>query len=131
MTLNEFINKKDHIKKDTVTFDEFIHKDDYILDVQPQPQQPNYSIHVGVRLLERMKITCLGVEREIKEIIEKEKEMEMEKENDCPICLESFTERSYFTGKCGHKFCSSCICENMSKNMHSGHKCPLCRDDFM
>ena len=130
MTFDEFIKKDDYITKDTVTFDEFIHKDNYILDIQNK-----YSFHVGVELLERMKITCLGVEKEIKEIIEKEmemeKEMEKEKENTCPICLESFTVRSYFTGKCGHKFCSYCICENMNKNMHTGHKCPLCRDDFM
>jgi len=117
-------------KKKSFCFDDLIN-DDYIFNMENN----KYLVREGVIGLHKLKNACIGVEKEIEDMIEKEKEQkkenEQEKENECPICLESIIKKSYFTGKCGHKFCSSCICENMSKNTHTGHKCPLCRDDFM
>ena len=83
------------------------------------------DVSEDVELLKNLKNKCINVEKEIKELIEQDKE------NECPICIEDIRGKSYFTGLCGHKFCARCICSNMSKNKHTGHLCPLCRSEFM
>ena len=108
-------------------FDDFLNNDNYILHAENN----KHLVREGVMVLHKLKNACIDVEKEIEDMIERDEKKEQAKENECAICLESFTKKSYFTGKCGHKFCSSCICENINKNTHTGHKCPLCRDDFM
>ena len=98
---------------------------DFIINDSYHEAPRSIDIREDVELLEMLKYKCNGVEKEIKEM------MQEEKDNECPICIEEIRGKSYFTGLCGHKFCSRCICDNMSKNKHSGHLCPLCRKDFM
>jgi Ring finger domain len=49
-------------------------------------------------------------------------------EETCPICFETlFTNSNYTITKCGHKFCTQCICKHVSLQNHS---CPFCRDNL-
>jgi hypothetical protein len=84
------------------------------------------DISADVALLENMRGRCMDIEQELHEL-----ENASEKDNECPVCMEDITGKSYFTGKCGHKFCSPCIVENMCVNKHTGNKCPMCRQTFM
>jgi len=57
----------------------------------------------------------------------------MAEQEDCPICLEAFSEEVVATTLgCCHKVCSECW-ECWNEQMHGGHAfCPLCRhDDFL
>lgn len=90
------------------------------------PEPCAVDISEDVALLESMRGKCVDIEKELHEL-----EMFSQKENECPVCMEDITGKSYFTGKCGHKFCSSCIVENMCINKKTGQKCPMCRQNFM
>ena len=72
-----------------------------------------------------------NIENLLKNIKEDEENEENKKNeennNECPICLETFHSKSYFTGSCGHIFCAKCICINMNRNIHTGNLCPMCR----
>lgn len=48
----------------------------------------------------------------------------------CPICFEIFESYSvnYMSTQCGHKFHSTCLLKNVSKN---GFSCPYCRHDMI
>jgi DNA repair exonuclease SbcCD ATPase subunit len=61
----------------------------------------------------------------------KENKENKENDNECPVCLETFHNKSYFTGSCGHIFCAKCICINMNRNSHTGNLCPLCRTNIL
>lgn len=61
----------------------------------------------------------------------KKNEQNKENNNECPVCLETFHNKSYFTGSCGHIFCAKCICINMNRNIHTGNLCPLCRTNIL
>jgi SNF2 family DNA or RNA helicase len=44
----------------------------------------------------------------------------------CPVCLEDFQKRPKTVVSCGHFFCTSCMCQLLSKGV-SHRKCPICR----
>lgn len=48
----------------------------------------------------------------------------------CVICMDDFGEQRTSTLKCGHKFCSDCIFENIANAPTNKNMCPLCRQDF-
>ncbi|XP_062843237.1 E3 ubiquitin-protein ligase DTX3L-like [Trichomycterus rosablanca] len=48
-----------------------------------------------------------------------------DEEDNCPICLDSFTDQTKL--KCGHGFCKECL-ENSVKSI--GKTCPLCKKVF-
>ncbi|XP_013885870.1 E3 ubiquitin-protein ligase DTX3L [Austrofundulus limnaeus] len=47
------------------------------------------------------------------------------KEERCPICLDSFTNKKQL--KCKHEFCDKCLRETKK---HQGPICPICKDVF-
>ncbi|XP_066526627.1 E3 ubiquitin-protein ligase DTX3L-like [Hoplias malabaricus] len=55
----------------------------------------------------------------------KEKEYDKSKDENCPICMDQFTNRTKL--KCGHEFCKECL-ESAKKSM--GQICPVCKDIF-
>ncbi|XP_036418765.1 E3 ubiquitin-protein ligase DTX4-like [Colossoma macropomum] len=55
----------------------------------------------------------------------KEKKRVKSKDDDCPICMDKFTDKQKL--KCGHEFCKECL-EASVKCM--GEICPLCKDIF-
>jgi hypothetical protein len=54
---------------------------------------------------------------------------ELEKCEDCAICLEEKKIADTVTINCGHKFCGTCITSTlkMHKNIYAGPSCALCR----
>jgi hypothetical protein len=100
--------------------------DNYNISGDDIPEPCAVDISEDVALLESMRGRCANIEKELYEL-----EMSSQKENECPVCMEDITGKSYFTGKCGHKFCSPCIVENMCVNKQTGKKCPMCRENFM
>jgi hypothetical protein len=54
---------------------------------------------------------------------------ELEKCEDCSICLEETKLADTVTINCGHKFCGTCITSTlkMHKNIYAGPSCALCR----
>ncbi|KAK3512479.1 hypothetical protein QTP70_014615 [Hemibagrus guttatus] len=55
----------------------------------------------------------------------KENDKEEENEDNCPICLDTFTEKTKLD--CGHEFCKECL----KQSIKSGGKiCPLCKKIF-
>jgi hypothetical protein len=50
-------------------------------------------------------------------------------EEECPICMESFSSDKIFTTNCEHKFCIVCLQKHMSScaNTNKKRSCPLCR----
>ncbi|XP_062843083.1 E3 ubiquitin-protein ligase DTX3L-like [Trichomycterus rosablanca] len=54
-----------------------------------------------------------------------QKENKKEEEDNCSICLDSFTDKTKL--KCGHGFCKECL-ENSVKSI--GKTCPLCKKVF-
>ncbi|XP_047666188.1 E3 ubiquitin-protein ligase DTX3L isoform X2 [Tachysurus fulvidraco] len=57
----------------------------------------------------------------------KTKEDDKKEENDdtCPICLDTFTQKTKL--KCGHEFCKDCLRQSIQS---SGEICPLCKKIF-
>ncbi|XP_034170194.2 E3 ubiquitin-protein ligase DTX3L [Pangasianodon hypophthalmus] len=55
----------------------------------------------------------------------KENGKEKESEDNCPICLDTFTQKSKLT--CGHEFCEECLKQSIKS---SGEICPLCKKIF-
>lgn len=100
--------------------------DNYNISGDDIPEPCAVDISEDVALLENMRGKCANIEKELQELV-----IEPEDKNECPICMEDISDKSYFTGKCGHKFCSPCIVENMCVNKQTGKKCPMCRQNFM
>ncbi|XP_034726394.1 E3 ubiquitin-protein ligase DTX3L [Etheostoma cragini] len=50
---------------------------------------------------------------------------ENDKDEKCPICMETFTEKKQL--KCKHEFCEDCLAQSEKA---LGPTCPLCRDVF-
>ena len=50
-------------------------------------------------------------------------------EQECPICMETFSSDKIFTTNCEHKFCIACLQKHMSSCVTANKKmsCPLCR----
>jgi hypothetical protein len=50
-------------------------------------------------------------------------------ENNCPICLEPFANRTWCITKCGHAFCSTCLDNWTHQNVLRKRNtlCPLCQ----
>lgn len=48
-------------------------------------------------------------------------------ENECPICLEQYTNNELFYLECNHKYHKNCIYDWINKNINSDITCPLCR----
>ena len=46
--------------------------------------------------------------------------------NNCPICYESFYEKPFHEGTCGHKICEECYA-SLPIEPDGSKKCPLCR----
>ncbi|XP_072522311.1 E3 ubiquitin-protein ligase DTX3L-like isoform X2 [Salminus brasiliensis] len=55
----------------------------------------------------------------------KETESDRSKEDDCPICIDKFTDAEKL--KCGHEFCRGCLQQSI-KSM--GEICPVCKEIF-
>ncbi|KAL6464716.1 hypothetical protein MHYP_G00270330 [Metynnis hypsauchen] len=55
----------------------------------------------------------------------KEKENDKSKDDDCPICMDKFTDKTKL--KCGHEFCKGCLKESVKS---IGEICPVCKDIF-
>lgn len=47
-------------------------------------------------------------------------------DDNCPICMEKLQDKNITITKCGHKFCHKCL------DLHScsDSKCPMCREDM-
>jgi hypothetical protein len=58
----------------------------------------------------------------------KKKELEREKKDVCPICLNNLSKSTTKTN-CGHTFCSSCYTTYVCTSVSSGRRltCPCCR----
>ena len=59
--------------------------------------------------------------------------IELDKDDVCCICLEkidlkSVKKRGILISKCNHKFCSTCIFNNIG---HGNNDCPMCRSSFV
>ena len=69
------------------------------------------------------------VERELKTTLEREitELNNTNKEDECPICMDSMGERNYIVPSCGHKLCMKCFITNITRNVKSGCLCSLCR----
>ncbi|MCJ8744703.1 hypothetical protein PDJAM_G00121610 [Pangasius djambal] len=65
------------------------------------------------------------VQEPFNEIKGKEKKYNKGEEDNCPICLDTFTQKSKLN--CGHEFCKKCL-ERSIKS--SGEICPLCKKIF-
>jgi hypothetical protein len=50
-------------------------------------------------------------------------------EQECPICMDSFSSDKIFTTNCDHRFCIECLQKHMSSCVNTNKKrsCPLCR----
>lgn len=57
----------------------------------------------------------------------KNKESRGPSPNDCPICLEPFTENNLAILNCGHKFHFRCILTYIKQD-RSNNQCPICRE---
>jgi hypothetical protein len=56
-------------------------------------------------------------------------DIEMSVFDDCPICMcEISKKRNNIALLCGHKFCATCILQNVVQALSD--KCPLCRVQF-
>jgi len=51
-------------------------------------------------------------------------------QTSCVICMDGFDGTRNTTLKCGHKFHTDCILENIATAPTNKHMCPLCRKDF-
>ena len=81
------------------------------------------SIHrpeLAARLHEAIRRKHVTV-REVK--VRKPVELHLKAEDECAICLESLTKKNIAVTPCGHKFCFSCISENLNVSKN----CPMCR----
>ena len=79
--------------------------------------------------MEQINETLNMVERELKTTMERENTElnNTNKEDECPICMDSMGERNYIVPSCGHKLCMNCFITNITKNVNSGCLCSLCR----
>lgn len=51
-------------------------------------------------------------------------ELDIKAEDECAICLDSLTKKNIAVTPCGHKFCFTCIAENLNVSKN----CPMCRE---
>ncbi|MCI4390455.1 hypothetical protein PGIGA_G00122770 [Pangasianodon gigas] len=65
------------------------------------------------------------VQEPFNEIKGKEKKYNKNGEDKCPICLDTFTQKTKL--KCGHEFCKECLKRSIKS---SGEICPLCKKIF-
>lgn len=70
------------------------------------------------------------LEQELKTEIQREN-IQPNKENKCPICMEEIKERNYVMPKCGHQVCVNCFVSNMKTNHNTGHLCSQCREHII
>lgn len=86
-------------------------------------QQQSQSIHrpaLVARLHEAIRRKHVTV-REVK--VRKPVELHFKAEDECAICLDPLTKSNLAITPCGHKFCFSCIAENLNVSK----TCPMCR----
>ena len=50
-------------------------------------------------------------------------DLHINSESECAICLETLSDKNIAVTPCGHKFCFTCIAENLTISK----ACPLCR----
>ena len=87
-------------------------------------QKQSRSIHrpeLVARLHEAIRRKHVTV-REVK--VRKPVELHLKAEDECAICLDPLTEKNIAVTPCGHKFCFSCIAENLNVSK----TCPMCRE---
>jgi hypothetical protein len=74
-----------------------------------------------------------GVYEEMNKILSslKKIEIELRREDECPICMREIEEKNYVMPKCGHRVCINCFVENMKRNKMSGEKCSICRGNLL
>tara|TARA_B110000285_G_C15104436_1_gene607064 strand:- start:1453 stop:1899 length:447 start_codon:yes stop_codon:yes gene_type:complete len=79
--------------------------------------------------MEQITETLNRVERELKTTMERENTElnNTNKEEKCPICMDSMGERNYIVPVCGHKVCMKCFVTNITSNCETGCLCSLCR----
>ena len=53
-------------------------------------------------------------------------EIHLEHEAECPICLDIIKPKNSACTPCGHKFCFSCIAQNLARSA----ACPMCRAEL-
>lgn len=61
---------------------------------------------------------------ENKSALQKMLQLSIDSQEDCPICLESYTDP--LITKCAHIFCAACI----ERVIETQHKCPMCRAEL-
>jgi hypothetical protein len=86
-------------------------------------QQQSQSLHrpaLVARLHEAIRRKHVTV-REVK--VRKPVELHFKAEDECAICLDPLTKSNLAITPCGHKFCFSCIAENLNVSK----TCPMCR----
>ncbi len=86
-------------------------------------QKQSQSIHrpaLVARLHEAIRRKHVAV-REVK--VRKPVELHFKAEDECAICLDPLTKSNIAITPCGHKFCFSCIAENLNVSK----TCPMCR----
>ena len=62
----------------------------------------------------------------IKNLNKKNKKNDIDKLEECSICLEGFADKNYVILNCNHIFHKKCVKTWINQNNQSG--CPLCRD---
>lgn len=119
--LNDIINKLKNIKDNKQLFSfesEYIKRIEYYNELVE-----NQSL-----IVEKTKIAYkyfMNIIENISNIMKNE-----EIEENCPICLNSYTSPIIYFKKCGHYFCEECITyltDNISKETI---KCPMCRTEI-
>ncbi|KAF2673342.1 hypothetical protein BT63DRAFT_437066 [Microthyrium microscopicum] len=79
---------------------------------------------VGKARLKELEIKegqCLDLTPENRELLQKMLQLNIEAQEDCPVCLDSMTDP--VISMCSHIFCYNCI----EKVIETQHKCPMCR----
>jgi hypothetical protein len=79
--------------------------------------------------LPKIQLACSLSQYYRKQQIEKEQVKESYEEENCPICLDEFSDKpnNQSMTKCGHKFCTSCLMQHLRKN----NNCPCCRTQLL
>jgi len=83
-----------------------------------------HSIHrtqLAARLQEAIRRKRVTV-REVK--VRKPVELHLRAEDECAICLDPLSKKNIAVTPCGHKFCFTCIAENLNVSK----TCPMCRE---
>lgn len=82
------------------------------------------------QLIDRHYKLTKSIDKQIEQIVEKNRAEKQETDDVCPICLDSLSDKKLCTSPCGHTFCSDCFIRNITSDMSANKNassCPCCR----